>query len=358
MKIHIYLALSAIGAVLSTSVYAWQAELVASGLKVPWGMSSIDDNQLLVTQRHGEVGVVDLDDGIYRTVATPTQVSAVGQGGLLDVAKSPFEDNAFYFTYSKQVEDAYETVLASAQYQQGELIGWKELLVTQSGSDTGRHFGSRITFDERYVYMSVGDRGVRDNGQNQKTHAGSILRLLPNGVAPEDNPFTKVNSALNEIWSYGHRNPQGLFYDRSTQQLWSIEHGPRGGDEINLILKGENYGWPVTSHGKEYWGPISVGEAKTLPGIQTPKKVYVPSIAPSSIILYRGDKYPSLNGKLVSGALKLTHLNVVTLDEKANIVAEERLLESLGERIRDLEVTPSGEILFSTDSGNIYRLVE
>lgn len=358
MKIHTYLALGAIGAVLSTSVYAWQAELVASGLKVPWGMSSIDDNQLLVTQRHGEVGVVNLDDGTYRTVARPTQVSAVGQGGLLDVAKSPFEDNTFYFTYSKQVEDAYETALASAQYQQGQLIGWKELLVTQSGSDTGRHFGSRITFDERYVYMSVGDRGVRENGQNQTTHAGSILRLLPNGLAPEDNPFTKVNSALNEIWSYGHRNPQGLFYDRRTQQLWSIEHGPRGGDEINLIVKGENYGWPVTSHGKEYWGPISVGEAKTLPGIQTPKKVYVPSIAPSSLILYRGDKYPSLNGKLVSGALKLTHLNVVTLDEQTNIVAEKRLLESLGERIRDLEVTPAGEILFSTDSGNIYRLVE
>lgn len=358
MKIHTYLALGAIGAVLSTSVHAWQAELVASGLKVPWGMSSIDNNQLLVTQRHGEVGVVNLDDGTYRTVANPTQVSAVGQGGLLDVAKSPFEDNTLYFTYSKKVEDTYETVLASAQYQQGKLIGWKELLVTQSGSDTGRHFGSRITFDERYVYMSVGDRGVRDNGQNQRTHAGSILRLLPNGLAPEDNPFTKVNSALNEIWSYGHRNPQGLFYDRSTQQLWSIEHGPRGGDEINLILKGENYGWPVTSHGKEYWGPISVGEAKTLPGIQTPKKVYVPSIAPSSLILYRGDKYPSLNGKLISGALKLTHLNVVTLDEQANIVAEERLLESLGERIRDLEVTPAGDILFSTDSGNIYRLVE
>lgn len=353
-----YVALAILAASATFPVLAWKAELVTSGLSVPWGLSYVGNNQLLVTQRHGEIGVVNLTDGKYRKLLSPTSVKAVGQGGMLDVAQSPFEKNKLYFTFSKQIKNAYETVLASAEYKQGKLHNWRELLVTQSGSDTGRHFGSRITFDDKYLYLSVGDRGVRDNGQDLSTHAGAILRVLPNGDAPADNPFTANQSARKEIWSYGHRNPQGLFYDKESQKLWSIEHGPRGGDEINLIAKGQNYGWPITSHGKEYWGPISVGEAEELPGIQSPRKVYVPSIAPGSLILYRGDKYPSLNGKLIAGALKLTHLNVVTLDDQHNIVQEQRLLESLGERIRDLEVTPTGEILFSTDSGNIYRLVK
>tara|TARA_Y100001956_G_scaffold69615_1_gene73025 strand:+ start:3088 stop:4167 length:1080 start_codon:yes stop_codon:yes gene_type:complete len=353
-----YVVLGIISACATTPTWAWRAELITSGLSVPWGLSYFGNNRLLVTQRHGEIGVVDIANGNYKKISSPPQVKALGQGGMLDVALSPFEPHTFYFTYSKQVDDVYETVLASAQYKQQKLVNWQEILVTKSGSDTGRHFGSRITFDDQHVYFSVGDRGVRDNGQDLSTHAGSILRLKANGTIPSDNPFVDNKSALNEIWSYGHRNPQGLFYDKATMKLWSIEHGPRGGDEINLIAKGKNYGWPITSHGKEYWGPISVGEAKTLPGIESPKKVYVPSIAPGSLILYRGNVYPSLDGKLIASALKLTHLNVVSIDGQSTVGGEKRLLESLGERIRDLEVTPKGEILFSTDSGNIYRLVE
>ena len=157
------------------------------------------------------------------------------------------------------------------------------MLITRSASTPGRHFGSRITFDGTgHLFFSVGDRGVRPNGQDLSTHAGSILRLTLDGSVPENNPFVQQRSALPEIWSYGHRNPQGIFYDRKKRRLWSIEHGPRGGDEINLILPGRNYGWPVISYGKEYWGPVQVGEGTEKEGMEQPVKFYVPSIAPGS----------------------------------------------------------------------------
>lgn len=348
------IAIIALG--ISHSTMAWQAKEVTSGLNVPWGMSYFDDEKLLVTQRNGELGIVDLKTGNFSALPSVSQAKVTGQGGLLDVAQSPFKAKQFYFTYSKQVNDAVETTLAVADLTASGMENWRELLVTQSGSDGGRHFGSRITFDEQFVYFSVGDRGERDNGQNLSTHAGSIIRLHPDGRVPQDNPFVNKDNAQAEIWSYGHRNPQGLFFDHTSSRLWSIEHGPRGGDEVNEILKGENYGWPITSHGKEYWGPISVGEAEELPGIQPPKQVYVPSIAPSSLILYRGGQYPELDGKLVAGALKLTHLNILTLDKQGNVIKEQRILESLGERIRDIETTPEGVLYFSTDSGKIFRL--
>lgn len=341
----------------SLPTHAWQADIIVSGLNVPWGMSAFNDDQVMVTQQNGEIGVVTLSTGNYNAITKLVQSQAHGQGGLLDVAHSPFNKHHFYFTYSKVVGSAIETTLARANYKDGTLSDWTDLVVTQSGSDTGRHFGSRIAFDTHYVYFSVGDRGERDNGQNLATHAGSILRVLPDGTIPPDNPFTNVKGARGEIWSYGHRNPQGLYYDRQSTTLWSIEHGPRGGDEINQIVKGANYGWPVTSHGKEYWGPVAVGEATEKEGIVSPTKVYIPSIAPSSLLLYRGSKYPQLSGKLLAGALKLTHINVVKID-KNQAMEEERILTELGERIRDIEALPNGEIIFSTDSGKIYRLVD
>lgn len=340
----------------SLPVWSWQAEVVVSGLNVPWGMSAFDQDRVMITQRNGEIGILRLSSGQYRKISQVKQAVSSGQGGLLDVAHSPFNPNQFYFTYSKKVGSAVETTLARAELTNDKLVNWQDLIVTKSGSDSGRHFGSRITFDNNHVYFSVGDRGERDNGQDVSTHAGAILRVLPDGTTPTDNPFTMVDNARGEIWSYGHRNPQGLYYDPATKALWSIEHGPRGGDEINLITKGSNYGWPVTSHGKEYWGPIAVGEGTEKQGIVSPIKVYIPSIAPGSLILYRGDKYPQLSGKLLAGALKLAHINVVSIeDNKAH--SEDRIVADLRERIRDIEVMPDGEILFSTDSGKIYRLL-
>ncbi len=232
-----------------------------------------------------------------------------------------------------------------------------DLLITTSSTDTTRHFGSRIAFDnEGHVFFTVGDRGERPNGQDLSTHAGSVIRLNQDGTVPKDNPFVKHQNALPEIWSYGHRNPQGLSYDSKNKRLWLIEHGPRGGDEINLILAGKNYGWPVISYGKEYWGPLSVGEATSKEGMEQPVKYYVPSIAPGSLLLYTGSAFPGWQGDLFAGALKLQHLNKIKLSDSGQTVGEERLLISLKERIRSLSQSPEGWIYLSTDSGKIMRL--
>jgi glucose/arabinose dehydrogenase len=182
------------------------------------------------------------------------------------------------------------------------------------------------------------------------------MRLRLDGSIPDDNPFLSRDNALPEIWSYGHRNPQGLLYDNNTGNLWSIEHGPRGGDEINLVVKGANYGWPVISYGKEYWGPVSIGEGTEKPGMEQPVKVYIPSIAPGSLLLYSATAFPQWQGNLFSGALKLRHLNRVSISVDNKAIAEERLLGDLNERIRALAQSPEGWIYFSTDSGKIIRM--
>ena len=163
-------------------------------------------------------------------------------------------------------------------------------------------------------------------------HAGSIIRLNLDGSIPSDNPFINKKDVLPEIYTYGHRNPQGLFYDKTSKNLWSIEHGPRGGDEINLIEKGKNYGWPIISYGKEYWNDSAVGESTAKEGMQQPIKYYIPSIAPSSLMVYNGDLFKKYKGNIFSGALKLTHLNRIVLDKSNNVIKEERLLENLNER--------------------------
>ncbi|WJG27687.1 PQQ-dependent sugar dehydrogenase [Vibrio furnissii] len=340
----------------SFNAAAWEAEKVMSGLLVPWGMSFVSNDQLLVTERNGDIVLVDLKTQTKTSLLQVASVAANGQGGLLDVALSPHDPTMFYFTYSKQHDSGVDTTLAMAHWDGKTVTAWRDVLITVSNSTTTRHFGSRIAFDATHLYFTIGDRGMRPNGQDRRTHAGSVLRLNLDGTTPDDNPFAGNPNAQAQIWSYGHRNPQGLYYDAPSQTLWEIEHGPRGGDEINLIRKGANYGWATTSYGKEYWGPVSVGDSEEADGIDSPRKVYIPSIAPSGLLLYRGQRYPQLNGKLLTGALKLTHINVITLDDNQSAIEETRLLESLNERIRDIRRSPDDWIYFSTDSGNIYRL--
>lgn len=284
---------------------------------------------------------------------------AEGQGGMLDIALSPnYKKNGWiYFTYVKEIDGEGATVLARAKLKQSRFYKWQELLVSESTTDTGRHFGSRIAFDKKgHVFFGIGDRGERPNAQDLTNHAGSIMRLNMDGSIPDDNPFVNSDTSLPEIWSYGHRNPQGLVYDIKTNRLWEIEHGPRGGDEINLIKKGANYGWPVISYGKEYWGPLAVGEGTHRKGMEQPVKVYVPSIAPGSLLIYSGTIFPQWQGNLFSGALKLRHINRIVLNKKGEAISEERLLETLDNRIRALAQSPEGWIYFSTDSGEIYRI--
>ncbi|WP_211318304.1 PQQ-dependent sugar dehydrogenase [Photobacterium sanctipauli] len=333
---------------------AFQVEQLSSLTGTPWGMTFIADSTLFLTFRDGRASTLNTENNQTQTISGLPPVFANGQGGLLDVNYHP--SGWLYFTYSKPVGKQAATTLARAKLEGNQLVNWQDLLVTKSTSDTARHFGSRIAFKDNYVFFSIGDRGHRPNGQDLTTHAGSIIRLTLDGQVPTDNPFVKQPNALPEIWSYGHRNPQGIIYDRQADRLWSNEHGPRGGDEINLIKKGSNYGWPVTSHGKEYWGPIAVGEAEEKDGITSPKKVYTPSIAPGSLLLYTGSALPAWKGHLFSGALKLRHLNRVAVAENGHLVDEERLLEELDERIRALVQGGDGLLYFSTDSGHIYRI--
>jgi len=334
-------------------------EKVFEGLGIPWGMAFISPSKLLVTEREGNIRLLDLNTSKNIQLKNTPSVLAEGQGGMLDVAIPPDRHTRgwIYFTYVKEVDNEGVTVLARARLTNDRFTQWQELLVSDSGTGNGYHFGSRITFDDSgHVYFGIGDRGERTNAQDLTNHAGTIIRLNLDGSIPEDNPFIKHESALAEIWSYGHRNPQGLSYDLKHHRLWEIEHGPRGGDEINLILPGKNYGWPVISYGKEYWAPIAVGEGTHRKGMEQPVKVYVPSIAPGSLIVYSGNAFPKWKGNLFSGALKLRHINRVVLNKKGEAVKEERLLELLDERVRALTQSPEGWIYFATDSGKIYRI--
>lgn len=336
-------------------------EQVVEGLGIVWGMCFISQDQLLLTERSGSVKRIDVNSGAVTQLKNVPVVLAQGQGGMLDIAISPDyeKDGWIYLTYVKDVDIDTEgaTILARARLVKESFVDWQELLVTKSDTAETYHFGSRITFDaEGHVFFGVGDRGVRDNAQEITNHAGSIMRLNLDGSVPADNPYSKNKKWLPEVWSIGHRNPQGMAFDLKNQRLWSIEHGPRGGDEINLIKPGANYGWPVISYGKEYWGPIAVGEGTHRAGMEQPVKVYVPSIAPGSLLLYSGDALSKWKGNLFSGALKLRHLNRIVLSKQGEVIKEERLLEDAVGRIRALAQSPQGWLYLSTDSGKIYRL--
>lgn len=332
---------------------------VANNLGIPWGMVWYQPGVILFTDRGGRAGLLNIQNSNVTWLQGLPEVYARGQGGLLDVALPPpgTTQGWIYFTYSKLLDDGAATTLARGRLQDHRLMRWEDLLVTQSAREGGRHFGGRIAFDDDgHLFFSVGDRGDRSNGQNLMTHAATILRLNPDGTVPADNPFVGRDDALPEIYSYGHRNPQGLCYDRTRRGLWASEHGPRGGDEINRVLPGGNYGWPVVSHGREYWGPVDIGEAKSKPGMEDPHKVYVPSIAPGSLLCYSDAGYKNWRGNLFLGALKLTHLNRVVLDAKGNPTGEERLLADEKLRIRALLEGPEGSLFFSTDDGRILEL--
>ena len=345
--------------IIQSQAVTFAVEQVIDGLGIPWGMAFIADNQVLITEREGRISLLHTTSGKRSILQGAPPVKADGQGGMLDVAVPPDfkRGDWIYFTFVRDKANQGVTVLARAKLAGNKLVDWQDLLETRSATNTTFHFGSRITFDETgHVYFGVGDRGVRPNSQDLANHAGTIMRLKRNGRVPKNNPYVGQANVLNEIWSYGHRNPQGIAYDTIHQRLWVIEHGPRGGDEINLVVAGRNYGWPVISYGKEYWGPLPVGEGTAREGMEQPVKQYTPSIAPGSLILCSGKAFPAWRGNLFTGALVLRHLNRVTIDNQARAVGEERMLTELKERIRALAESPQGWIYFSTDSGKIYRI--
>ncbi|MFW5451448.1 MAG: PQQ-dependent sugar dehydrogenase [Methylophagaceae bacterium] len=336
-----------------------QIATIASGLGVPWGMTLLSDNTMLISQREGIVSQLNLDTKQLITISGLPKIKVGGQGGLFDVQLSPnYSDTKWiYFSYNKDIDGQGATTLARAKLKDQRLIDWQDLLVTKSTSPKNVHFGGRISFDnDNHLFLGIGDRGIRSMAQALSNHAGSIIRLNLDGSIPKDNPFINNNKALPEIWSFGHRNPQGLFFNTQTQQLWEVEHGPRGGDEINLIEAGKNYGWPIISYGKEYWGPIAVGEGSERDGMEQPVKSYVPSIATSSIIQYTNQLFKGWQGSLLVGALKSQHLNQVYLDNDGKAIIENKLFRDIKGRIRNIIESPEGWLYLSTDDGRILKV--
>lgn len=335
----------------------FQVEEITTFSGIPWGMTQLDADNLLVTIKSGELYRVNITSGERSLINGLPDIAVFGQGGLLDVSLSPdyAETGWVYFTYSHPTKEGATTALARAKISENTLTDWQDLLISDASSHRGQHFGSRIAFDnDGHVFFSIGDRGDRANAQDLTNHAGKILRLDLDGSVPGDNPYVRRGNVRPEIWSYGHRNPQGLFFDPRTKRLWSNEHGPRGGDEINLIRVGANYGWPISSYGKEYYAPIQVGEEGPMDGVEEPKKVFIPSIAPSALLIYQGEMFDDWNGDFLSTALALRHLNNVRL--KSGQVYETRFLEYLNERMRDVIQAQDGALIISTDSGKLLRV--
>lgn len=339
-----------------------QAIVLLDELDHPWGVSSLPDGRFLVTERSGDVVLFDPANGnqITKLKGEP-EVSADGQGGLLDVLVDPdFKNNAWvYFSYSLE-NDVGETgtEVARARLQNNRLSDFQVLFTQLPKSWGTRHFGSRLLIDQsRYLYVTLGDRGDRDQAQDLSNHIGVVLRLYPDGTVPADNPFTTVAHAKPEIYSYGHRNIQGATFHPVTGELWAHEHGPQGGDEVNVIKKGKNYGWPTITYGAEYGSGDPIGEGVKKKGMEQPLYYWDPSIAPSGMAFYQGKVYEhwqdtsSDRQHLLVGALKeqaLVHLVI----EAGQVIREERLFVGQLGRIRDVEVSIDGYVFLLTDENN------
>lgn len=319
---------------------------------VIWGFDFIDKNNLVFNKRNGSMHLVNLKTGVTNEIQGVPEVAVHGQGGLLDIAVHP-KSKRLYFTYAKAIDGGQTTALASAKLTDLHLADFKEIFVAKTDSDAGEHFGSRIVFLGDYLFIGIGDRGLRTEAQKLSNHHGTVIRLHLDGSIPKDNPFFNQKDAVPEIWTYGHRNPQGLAIQPNTHELWEAEFGPRGGDEINLIKPGKNYGWPVITYGREYYGP-KIGTTRKA-GMEQPLKYYTPSISPSGINFYSGDLIRGWKGNLFLANLSSRHLRRLVI-EGTEIVQEEQLLNSLNWRIRHVRESPDGRLFISTDNGIIAAI--
>ncbi len=338
-------------------------EQVTDGLERPWSVAFLTNDEWLVTERTGQLRRIV--DGVLQPQAitgTP-DVDSDGQGGLLDVVPDPnyAENGWIYLSYAarnRKLFGSSGTEVVRGKIKDNQWVDEQTLFVATPKQRGGRHFGSRLVFDnEGYLYISLGDRGDRDTAQNGKTHAGSIIRLHANGDIPESNPFIENDDVLNEIYSLGHRNIQGMTYDSQADTLWAHEHGPQGGDELNQVIAGKNYGWPIITYGVNYGVGTKIGEGQEKPGYEQPATYWDPSIAPSGLALVTSDKYPEWIGNLLVGALKFQLLARLTLEDNT-VQDEERMLQNEFGRIRDVRQGPDGYLYFLKDAadGGLYRI--
>jgi glucose/arabinose dehydrogenase len=334
---------------------------VAEGLDHPWGLAFLPDGEMLVTERRGRLRLVARDGEVSAPVQGVPSVYASGQGGLLDVALDPAfpENGLIYLSYAEAGDGGAGTAVARARLDRDALtLADLQVIFRQVPKTSGgRHFGSRLVFDRQgHLFITLGERGERERAQDTSVNRGQVVRIWPDGSIPEDNPFVGQEGHRPEIWSYGHRNPQGAVLNPWTGALWTVEHGAAGGDEINIPQAGRNYGWPVIAYGRHYsGGKIGVGTEKE--GMEQPLYYWDPSIAPGGADFYDGAVFEAWRGNLFVAALKFRLLVRLELKE-GKVVKEERLLEGLGARIRDVRQGPDGFLYLLTDEsdGAILRL--
>jgi aldose sugar dehydrogenase len=344
---------------------AFTVETIAEGLAHPWALAFLPDGAMLVTERSGQMRMVSADGSLGEPISGLPEIQVGKQGGLLDVTQHPqfVENRLVYFSFTEPGEGGNSTAVARGKLSQdGTSLSAVETIFSQKPKVNNlAHYGSRIVFDgEGHVFITMGERfdeQYRTQAQQLNSHLGKIVRLNNDGSVPKDNPFLTREDALPEIWSLGHRNVQAAAMNPETNTLWEIEHGPKGGDEINIVEPGKNYGWPVISFGVNYDGsPVGSGKSAA-PGMEQPIHQWTPVIAPSGMIFYTGDAFPEWKGDLFVGGLKTTSLVRIEL-EGNRYVGEERLLTDLGWRIRDVTQAPDGAIYVITDedNGRILRL--
>lgn len=339
----------------------YHPQLFAEGVNVPWGMAQLPDGDILVTDRQGELKLITDGKMLSQNIDGLPDIYVSGQGGLLDITLHPdYANNGWiYMTYSSPEGegDGGNTALMRAKFNKARMA-LSEQQVLYKGSDNttkGQHFGSRIAFDKKgYVYFSIGDRGARDiKPQSLSLDGGKIYRLHEDGRIPTDNPFVSQKGAKPAVFTYGHRNPQGMAMHPETGEIWSHEHGPRGGDEVNLIKSGNNYGWPEISYGVNYSG-TTITEFTEKPGMEQPLHYWDPSIAPSGMVFVTSDKYPHWQGKVLIGSLKFHYLVLLDITNDS-VTSQRKLFEGIG-RVRSLLQGNDGYLYVGVDGGGIKRI--
>lgn len=333
----------------------WEA--VARGLENPWGMAFLPDGRILVTERPGRLRIVDALGRLSPPLAGVPKVYAKGQGGLLDVALSPEfpSDATVFLSFSEEAAGGLARTAVARAKLVGEALVGTEVIFRQKPAVSGsNHFGSRLAFDRAgNLFITSGDRfNYRDEAQNPESQLGKVLRIRPDGAIPADNPI-----AGSPVWSLGHRNIQGAALNPATGELWISEHGPQGGDEINVARRGANYGWPVVTWGVEYVTAFKIGAGPRKQGMEDPQRVWVPSIAPAGIAFYDSPRHPEWKGSLLVAALKYKMLVRLTLDGD-RVTGEERLSPPKPQRLRDVAQGPDGSVYVLTDEeeGGLWRV--
>ena len=335
---------------------------VVKGLVNPWSLTFLPNGEMLVTEKPGRLRIVRKGVLDPQPVAGTPEVVTQGQGGLLEVLPHPqFAANQYlYLTYSKACEKGATTALLRGKFDGKALTEAKDLFVADNCNTGNPHFGSKLAFGrDGMLYMTIGERGDRTRSQNTMSHGGKILRLRDDGTVPPDNPFVGKDGFKPEIYSYGHRNPQGLAFHPDTGELWANEHGPQGGDELNLVQAGKNYGWPVATYGREY-GPdgsiISVHAWRE--GIEEPALLWIPSIGISGMIIYTGDAFPQWKGHFFAGGLSGLSVHRFAFNAKGGLLGREALMTESKQRIRDVRQGPDGNIYLAIDAaqGGVLRI--